>query len=140
MAMKVERIDTWAAALEDKPGSLSAKLKALATAGVNLEFVIARRAPDRPGKGVVFVAPIQGAASARAARNAGFMKTNSLHSVRVRGADKRGRGVEIAEALAKSRLNLRGMSGAAIDKKFVAYIALDSRKDAAKALRVLRRL
>ena len=49
MALKVQRVDTWAASLEDEPGSLAAKLEALSSAGVNLEFVIARRAPDKPG-------------------------------------------------------------------------------------------
>jgi len=36
MALKVQRVDTWAASLEDTPGSLSTKLTALAKAGVNL--------------------------------------------------------------------------------------------------------
>ena len=44
--MQVERMDTWAASLEDKPGSLASKLDALSTAGVNLEFVIARWTPE----------------------------------------------------------------------------------------------
>ncbi len=140
MALKVERVDTWAAALADKPGSLAAKLKELSSAGVNLEFVIARRAPEKPGKGVLFVAPIKGASAARAARAAGFMQTKTLHSVRVRGADKRGRGSELAGVLAANKLNLRGLSAAAIDKKFVTYIALDSRADVTKAIKVLRRL
>jgi hypothetical protein len=81
MALKAQRIDTWAAAIEDKPGSLAAKLDALSSAGVNLQFVIARRAPDKPGKGVVFVTPIQGAARCRAARQAGFKQTDRLHAV-----------------------------------------------------------
>lgn len=39
MALKVERVDAWAAPLEDKPGSLAAKLAALADAGINLEYL-----------------------------------------------------------------------------------------------------
>ena len=58
MALKVTRVDTWAASMKDKSGALAAKLTALADAGVNLEFVIARRAPEKPGTGVVFVVPI----------------------------------------------------------------------------------
>ncbi len=41
MALKVDRVDTWAVSIEDKPGGLASKLSALAAAGVNLEFVIA---------------------------------------------------------------------------------------------------
>ncbi|MBP8259938.1 MAG: hypothetical protein KA118_09785, partial [Verrucomicrobia bacterium] len=88
MALKVGRVDTWVASLEDKPGNLAAKLNALAKAGVNLEFVLARRAPDQPGTGVVFVTPIKGAAGCRAARQEGFRKTKSLHAVRIEGPDK----------------------------------------------------
>ncbi len=140
MSFKVERVDTWAASLQDQPGSLASKLDALAKAGLNLEFVIARRTPEQAGKGVVFVAPIKGAAGSRAARKAGFAKTKSLHSVRIAGADKQGRGAVIVQALADKGLNLRGVSGAAIGNKLVGYFALDSAADAAKAVRILKAL
>lgn len=140
MALKVQRVDTWAASLEDKPGGLATKLSVLAKAGANLEFVIARRAPDKPGGGVVLVTPITGAARCRAAQEAGFKKTASLHTVRLAGPDKKGEGVRIAQALADQGLNLRGFSAAAINKRFVAHIALDSDTDAAKAVRILRAL
>ena len=140
MALKVQRIDTWAAPLEDTPGSLAVKLNSLAKGGVNLQFVIARRAPDKPGTGVVFVTPIQGAAGRRAAEEAGFQKTASLYTVQVEGPDKPGRGAAIIQKLAEAGLNLRGVSGAAIGAKFVAYIALDTQTDAAKAARLLRAL
>ena len=140
MSLKIKRVDTWAATLKDKPGGLAEKLKALASAGVNLEFVIARRSPDRPGKGVVFVTPIKGAAGVRAARKAGFRRTTSLHSVRIEGADRKGQGARIAQALAAKGLNLRGLSAAAINKKFITHIALDSAAAAAKAMRALKGL
>ncbi len=47
MELMVEREDVWIASLEDKPGALAAKLAALADAGADLDFVIARRSPDR---------------------------------------------------------------------------------------------
>jgi len=138
--MKAQRVDTWAAPMKDKPGALAAKLKALSAAGVNLEFVVARRAPDKPGTGVVFVTPIKGPKKVRAAKAAGFKKTKSLHTVRIEGPDKRGQGARLAQALANKGLNLRGMSAAAVGKKFVCYIALDGGADAAKAVRVLKSL
>lgn len=140
MAFKIQRVDTWAASLEDRPGELAAKLAALAQAGVSLEFVIARRAPDKPGEGVVFVTPIKGAAGVRAAKAAGFMKTDSLHTMRIEGADKKGEGAKITQVLAEKGLNLRGLSAAAISKKFVAHLALDTAADAAKAVRALQAL
>jgi hypothetical protein len=140
MKLNVKRVDTWAASIEDSPGSLAAKLNALAGAGVNLEFVIARRAADKPGTGVVFATPITGAARCRAAHQAGFHKTESLHTVRVEGPDKQGEGARIAQALADKGLNLHGLSAAAVNKKFIAHVALDSAADAAKAVRVLNGL
>ena len=138
--MKAQQVDTWAASMKDKPGTLAAKLKALSAAGANLEFVIARRAPDKPGTGVVFVTPIKGPKQSGAAGAMGFRKTKSLHTVRVEGPGKRGRGARLAQALADNGLNLRGMSAAAIGSKFVCHIAVDSEADAAKAIRILKRL
>lgn len=140
MALKVQKVDTWAASIEDKPGGLAEKLAVLAEAGVNLEFVIARRAPDKPGMGVVFVTPIKGAAGLRAARAAGFLKTDSLHTVRIEGPDKQGLGHRIARALADKGVNMRGLSAAAISKKFVAHIALDTAAEATATAGVLRKL
>jgi hypothetical protein len=140
MALKVERVDTWAAQIEDMPGSLAAKLNALSGAGVDLEFVIARRAPEKEGTGVVFVTPIEGAAQSRVAKEVGFQRTKTLHTVRIEGPNKPGHGLNIAEALASQGLNLRGFTAAAIGGKFVVHVALDSAADASKALRALRQM
>jgi len=140
MALQVSRVDVWAASIEDAPGSLAGKLVALTEAGANLEFVIARRSAEKPGTGVVFVTPIKGAGQARAAKKAGFAKTKSLHSVRVEGLDKKGQGSKITQALAEAGINLRGLSAAAIGRKFVAHLALDSSADATKASRALKKL
>ena len=138
--MKMQRVDTWAASIKDKPGGLAAKLEALAAAGVNLEFTIARRAPDKPGTGVVFVTPIKGPGQTKAAKAAGFHKTTNLHTVRLEGADKPGLGARIAQAIADAGLNLRGLSAAAIGKKFVCHVAVDSEATATKVTRILRGL
>jgi len=140
MALKATRVDTWAATIKDQPGGLSAKLETLAAAKVNLEFVIARRSPDKPGTGVVFVTPIAGAAGLAAAKKSGFKKTPSMHTVRVEGPDKPGQGAKIAAAIAEAGINLRGFSAAAIGKKFVAHVAVDTTAAGAKAMKVIAKL
>jgi hypothetical protein len=140
MSLKTERVQTWAAALEDSPGSLASKLNALTGAGANLEFVIARRAPERAGSGVVFVSPLRGAPQIRVAREVGFEKTAGLHTLRVEGPNKPGHGLNIAEALAASGINLRAFTASAVEKRFVAHVALDTAADAAKAIRVLNKM
>ncbi|MEX0775424.1 MAG: hypothetical protein WD042_06885 [Phycisphaeraceae bacterium] len=138
MALKVTKVDVWAAQIEDQPGALAAKLDALAKAGANLEFVIARRADASPGKSVVFVTPIKAGKPARQAKANGFSKTPTLHSLRAQGPDRKGQGAKIATALGNAGINLRGLSAAAIGGKFVMHIAVDDAAAANKAIKVLK--
>ena len=46
----VERVDVWAATIEDKPGGLARVLAELREEGADLQFIISRRA--EPGKGL----------------------------------------------------------------------------------------
>jgi hypothetical protein len=139
MALNVKQVKVWSASIEDRPGSLAGKLDALAKAGANLEFVIARRAPEQPGKGVVFVTPLEGDALVGAAQAAGFSVSESLHSVRVEGPDEPGLGAKITRALAQAGINLRGLSAAAIGNRMICHLALDTSADAAKAVEGLKR-
>lgn len=140
MKLEVTTVDVWAASIEDRPGGLAEKLAALTAAGSNLEVVIARRAPEQSGKGVVFVTPLKGSKQIQAATAAGFLQSGSLHSVRIEGPDKPGLGAKMATALAEAGINLRGLSAAAIGAKFVCYLALDSAEDAMKATDTLKKL
>jgi len=139
MKLDVARIDVWVAGIEDRPGGLAAKLSGLAEAGANLEFLMARRAPERSEKAVVFAAPLKGVRQTRAARQLGFHKSKSVHGLRVSGPDKPGLGLTLAEVLAEAGINLRGFSGVAVGRRATFHIAFDSASDANKAARVLRR-
>jgi hypothetical protein len=140
MALTVDRVDTWLVTIKDQPGALSKKLAKLADAGVNLEFIISRRAANKPGKGVVFVTPIKGATQIRAAKKAALRKSKRLHTIRVEGSDKPGMGAKITGAIAGEDINLRGFSAAAIGRKFVCHIALDKKEDVTKVRRILKKL
>jgi prephenate dehydratase len=140
MALKLDRVDTWLTTIKDQSGALSKKLAKLADAGVNLEFIISRRTAKKPGRGVVFVTPIKGAAQIRAAKKAAFRKSKRLHTLRVEGSDKPGMGAKITEAIASEGISLRGFSAAAIGRKFVCHIALDKKEDATKVRRILKKL
>ena len=85
MDLLVERVDVWAAPIEDKPGGVARVLAGLRDAGADLGFVIARRSHEKSGEGVVFVTPIRGDRETEAAAELGFNVTNSLHSLRVEG-------------------------------------------------------
>jgi hypothetical protein len=140
MAIDAKRVDIWVGGLEDTPGGLAKVLAPLAEAGAELEYVMARRAPDKPGTGVVFLAPLKGAKQSAAARKVGLHKAKSLAAVRAEGTDKAGLGASLTGALAEAGVNLRGLSASVIGRKFVLWLALDKAKDAARAVRVLKKL
>ena len=140
MELIAERVDVWAARIEDKPGSLANILSGLREAGANLNFILARREPDRPGKSVVYVTPLAGDAELEAAATLGFNLTTRVHSVRVEGLNQSGIAADLASRLAAAGLNLRGFSAAVLGTRFILYIGLDSAEDAAKALTVLQQV
>ncbi len=140
MKFTITRAVVWAAKIEDRPAGLAEKLTALSDAGAHLEFILARRAPELPGQGVVFVSPLKGAAQIKAADKSGFMRTDSLHSLRVEGADKPGVCAAITTALAQAELNLRGFSAATISKHFIVYLAFDDEDEVKAAVRILKRI
>lgn len=137
MRMDISRVDVWATGMDDRPGGLAKKLDALAQADIDLEFVNARRAPDVPGTGVVFLMPIKGAKQVRAARKAGFEKTKSLHGIRIATGNKPGFSAEIAKKIAAEGINLRAFSGAAISNRAIFYLGFDTNTDANRAMQVL---
>jgi hypothetical protein len=137
MDLLVEHVDVWAATIPDTPGGLSDVLGILRDAGANLQSIISRRSPEDPGRGVVFVTPLQGDREISAAAQVGFNVTHTLHSVRVMGSDHPGVAAELTQKLADAGINLRGFSAAAVGTQFVAYAAVDSLNDANKAIATL---
>jgi hypothetical protein len=109
----------------------------LAEVGADLDFVIVRRAPDKPGTGVVFVIPVCGDREIEAAGELGFAATNRMHTVRVEGKNEPGIGVKVVQKVAQAGLNLRGFSGAVIGTQFVLHLAFDKVDDAQTAIALL---
>jgi len=138
MSLVVERVDVWAATIEDRAGGLAEKLAPLAEAGADLQFAIARRAPDKPGTGVLFVTPLRGDAESEAGIKSGFAVADSLHSLRIEGDNKPGIGAQLAKKMADEGINLRGFSAAVIGDRLIIYLALDTADDAEKAMTLLQ--
>ncbi len=138
MRMEINRVDVWVASIQDKPGSLAEKLEALASANIDLEFINARRAHDKPGTGLVYVLSINGAHQIRAARKAGFEKAKSLHGICISTGNMPGFSSELARLIAQAGVNLRAFSGASIGNQAIFYIAFDSNTDADKVIHLLQ--
>jgi hypothetical protein len=139
MSLTITKVDVWAAEIDDTPGGLAKLLGALAGAGADLECVIARRDPAKTGKGVAFLTPVKGNAK-KAAKAEGLAPAEKLATLKVEGDDARGIGSRITSTVAEAGVNLRGVSGAVIGRKFVAYLGFDGDAEATKAARALKAL
>ena len=140
MAVKASKAEIWAVSVDDRAGGVAEKLEAMAKAGASFEMVFARRTPENPGRGMLFVTPVKGAKATRAAQQAGMGQPQNIHSVRIEGGDSPGLGAKITRALASAGVSFRGISAIAIGRKFVSYVACDSAEDQAKAIGALKKL
>lgn len=139
MALSVSKVDVWSAEIADRPGGLVAKLGGLAEAGVDLEFLIARRRADQLGTGVAFTSGIKGAKATKAAAAAGFAKSTSMAALRVDAPNRPGLCHKLLSAIAAEGINVRGVSASVIGGKCAVLIAFDSADDAAKATRAVKK-
>ncbi len=138
MPYTINKVDVWAADIPNRPGTLAQVLDGLRNAGVQLEFLIARRVNAKISR--VFVAPIKGAKHQRAASKVGLARAEGMHSMRIEGPDRAGLGAEITTAVVEKGINLRGASAAAIGRKAVFYLAVDAEKDLRGAVAAARTL
>ena len=142
MALKVTKTDVWSAEITDQPGGLAACLDKIAGAGANLDCLIARRQPDKPGTGLVFLTPLKGKKTQVAATAAGFRTSQRIATLKVEGADRPGLGAKIARAVGDAGVSMRGTSAMVIGRKFVCYLGFDdgaAAQQAAVAIKALNR-
>jgi hypothetical protein len=138
MSLKVSKIDVWSGEIQDQPGGLAGVLRQLAATNANLEMVVARRQADKPGSGIVFLAPVKGRKASEAAAMAGLGPAPGVAALRVEGTDRPGLGATMTNAVAEAGVNVRGLSAAALGSRFVAYLAFDGAEDAEKAARAIK--
>jgi hypothetical protein len=138
MPLRVTKIDVWSGEISDRPGGLAEILESIAAAGANLEMVVARRQADKPGTGIVFLAPLRARKAQAAAMAAGLRADEGVAALRVEGADRAGTGARLVRAIAAEGINLRGVSAAALGGRFVLYFAFDGAADASRAARAIR--
>src|SRR5262245_53099270 len=140
MSHRVSKVNVWSGEIEDRPGAVSDVFGTLARAGANLRFVFARRQPDRPGQGLLFVEPMQGKREEDAARSANLSPASDLVGILVEGSNKPGTGQRLTQVLAEEQINLRALSAMVIGSKFIALLAFDNAADADRGMKVLRKV
>jgi predicted amino acid-binding ACT domain protein len=138
MSLKITKMEVWSGEMRDRPGGLAGVLRELASSGASLEMLVARRQPDKPGSGIVFLAPVKGRKAVSAAAVAGLSPTAGVSALRIEGSDRPGLGAKMTGAIADAGINLRGLSAAVVGGRFAAYMAFDSRSDAEKAAKAMK--
>ena len=137
MGFKLDRVHVWRGEVADQAGGVSAKLALLAQAGANLEYVYTRRTPEKPGTGVLDVAPVTGPMQVRAARAAGLSETNDPVVLRVEGDNAAGLAHRVTQQWAMAGLSLQGLMMSVFGGRFVGYVAFDTVADANRAAAIL---
>jgi hypothetical protein len=137
MGFKLDRVHVWSGEVADKAGGVAGKLASLAQADANLEFILTRRLPDRPGFGVLYVAPVTGPTQVRAAKAAGLMETQSPVVLRVEGDNEAGLAHRLTQQWALAGISMEGLSMAVLSSKFVGFAAFDTVSDANRAAQIL---
>ena len=140
MALSVKQVDVWQGHVGDQPGQLAEGLATLSAAGADFEFILARRDDQSPGKSIVFVAPVKGARQTRAAAKAGLRKSKQVFAVRVEGDDQRGLAAGITRAIGAAGVNIRGFAGRVLGDGVGIYVSVESKKDAATAVKAIKAL
>jgi hypothetical protein len=137
MGFKLERVHIWSGEIADEAGGIVTKLSPLAQAGTNLEYILTRRQTDKPGTGVLYVAPVTGPYQVRAAKAAGLHETYDTVVLRVEGDNEAGLGFRLTQQWALAGISLQGLTMAVLAGKFVGYAAFDTVADANRAAQIL---
>jgi hypothetical protein len=137
MGFKLERVHIWSCEIPDRAGGMASKLASLAEAGANLEFVLTRRLQDKPGKGILFVAPITGPSQVRAARASGLAEAQDPVVLRVEGDNQAGLAYRLTQQWATVGITLQGLTMAVLAGRFVGFAAFDTVADANRAAQIL---
>ncbi len=137
MSFKWDRVHVWSCEIADEPGATAAKLAILAKAGANLEYINTQRLAQKPGYGVLHIAPITGPTQTRAARSAGFAENDDQHLHRIEGDNEAGLAHRLTQQWELANITLQGLMMAVLDTKFVGYAGFDTVQDANQAAQIL---
>jgi hypothetical protein len=137
MSFRLDRVHVWSCEVSDTAGGVASKLHALAEAGANLQYVGTRRQVERPGTGILYIAPVTGPEQIRAAKAVGMREVFSPVIVRVEGDNRAGLAARLTRDWALADISFTGLTITVIGDKFVGYAAFDNPADANKAATIL---
>jgi hypothetical protein len=138
MNYDISRVDVWAGEIKDRRGALADMLKTVLDAGASLDFIIARPSPVKPATGVLYLAPLEGAAEMKAAQEAGLHPSSHIGALRVEGPDRQGLAEQITRAISDAEINISGFTGGRMGDRCVVYIRFEREEELARAEEVVK--
>jgi len=137
---RLARVHAFRATVEDKPGGTAAKLKALASAGIHLEYIHSERTEGHPGQGDLYVVPRQVPHEMDLCKKHGFSEVHEPIIMRFEGDDRAGLGQRVTMEWEKAGINLHGLMMTAVAGKFVGYAHFDHAEDSNAAAHILTQI
>jgi hypothetical protein len=138
MAVNVKHIVLWRAEVENQPGVLATTLEPLATAGADLQVVMAYRFPGNETRGAIELYPVTGRKFANAAK-AGGLSASGIPTVLVDGDNRPGLGHAVARAIADAGINLSFFMAQVVGRRYSAVAGFESGTDAKKAAALIKK-
>ncbi len=137
MSIQVKRAQVWKIDTPNTPGTLANTLSPLAESRVDLDLVMGYSTPDRTAA-TVEVFPLDNQRAQRAARSAGFRKSD-IPCVTVTGKNEAGLARRITSALAEVGINLNFFIAQTVDSRFAGIFGFEAQSEADLAVKILRK-
>lgn len=139
MAVNVKSVTLWKRDIENQPGTLADTLAPLASAGANLQVVMAYRYPGDESRATLEIYPVSGKKAAAAAQQAG-LSASGIPTLVVEGDDRPALGHAIARAIADAGINIAFLVAQVIGRKYSAVLGFESETDAKRAAGLIKKV
>ena len=136
----IKKFPIWSVEIDDVVGSTTGIYKILADAGADIEFSLCRPIGDKPGKAILFLAPIKGKKQEDAARQAEIAFRPDVVGVQVQGPNRVAGNFRLTAALAHENLAVRALITTVDGDRFTTGFAFKSEADADRAVKVLHKV
>ena len=136
----IKKFPMWSVEIDDVEGATTGLYRVLADAGADIDFSLCRPIGDKPGRAILFLAPIKGKEQEEAARQADFKPRPDVVGVQVQVPSRVGGCFRLTAAIAHANLTIWALVTTVDGSRFTTVFALRSDKDADEAVKVLHKV
>lgn len=138
MKLTTTRVDVWWTEIDDTPGGLARTLRAIADYGADLDYVMAHRLPEKPGRGLLYVAPTNHHIQLDRMLDMDVRRDRQRSLLKIEGHDEPGLGARLARVVADAGVSMQAFSTGVVAHRFAAFIEFDSAMDRDRAETAIR--